>query len=308
MDDGDGRLAVRRHGVPVPVLPRVPPSLRNRVFRGADVVAAGLLTRSQLRGASWSRIWPDLYVHRDVEVTHALRARAAAALLVEDSVVTGVSAAVLWGVELAGPDDDVELTVPAGRGPVRVAGLRVRRSPLPEDRVVHRRGVRCTTPEATAVRIAASARGDDGVIAVDRIVAARVCGLSAVRELAATLTGAGSARARRVCALADGLAGSPQETRLRLLLVRAGLPPPRAQVEVRDAQGFVARVDLAWPEQRVAVEYDGLWHAEPGQFARDRRRLNRLHAAGWRVVFVTAADLHRPAEVLARIRAALACA
>jgi very-short-patch-repair endonuclease len=68
---------------------------------------------------------------------------------------------------------------------------------------------------------------------------------------------------------------------------------------------FVARVDFAWPEQKVALEYDGLWHAEAGRFAKDRQRLNRLQAAGWRVVFVTAADLHRPAELLARIAAAL---
>jgi very-short-patch-repair endonuclease len=68
----------------------------------------------------------------------------------------------------------------------------------------------------------------------------------------------------------------------------------------------VARVDFAWPERKVAVEYDGLWHAEPGQFAKDRRRLNRLREAGWTVVFVTAADMHRRAELVARIAAALA--
>ncbi len=114
----------------------MPPSLRNRVFRGSGALAAGVLTRAQLRGASWRRVWPDVYVHRDVQVTHALRARAAAAHLVGDSVVTGVSAAVLWGVDLAGPDADVELTVPPGRDPVRVPGLRVRRSALPDGWVV----------------------------------------------------------------------------------------------------------------------------------------------------------------------------
>jgi very-short-patch-repair endonuclease len=69
---------------------------------------------------------------------------------------------------------------------------------------------------------------------------------------------------------------------------------------------FVARVDFAWPDQKVALEYDGLWHAENGQFARDRERLNRLREAGWQVVFVTAADLHRPERLLTRIAAALA--
>ena len=74
---------------------------------------------------------------------------------------------------------------------------------------------------------------------------------------------------------------------------------------MHDDRGLVARVDFAWPEHKLAVEYDGLWHAEPGQFAKDRRRLNRLQAAGWTVDFVTAADLHRPAQLLATIRTAL---
>jgi very-short-patch-repair endonuclease len=138
------------------------------------------------------------------------------------------------------------------------------------------------------------------------MVAAGVVDLAAVRALAEAGRGAGSARARRVCALADGLAGSPQETRLRLLLHRSALPAPTAQYRVRDDGGrVVARVDFAWPERKVALEYDGLWHGEPGQFAKDRHRLNQLTAAGWRVIFVTAADLRDPASLLARIAAAI---
>ena len=127
-----------------------------------------------------------------------------------------------------------------------------------------------------------------------------------IRALADAARGPGSARAQTACGLADGLAQSPQETRLRLLMARGGLPPPVAQFVVRIDGRSVARVDFAWPEPRLAVEYDGLWHAEAGQFTRDRQRLNRLQAAGWRVVFVTAADLHRPADLLAAIGAALA--
>ena len=89
-------------------------------------------------------------------------------------------------------------------------------------------------------------------------------------------------------------------------LRRRGLVPV-PQFVVRDARGgFVARVDLAFPAQRVAVEYDGAWHAEPGRFAKDRRRLNALLAAGWRVVHLTAADLRTPDAVAARIAEALA--
>ena len=90
-----------------------------------------------------------------------------------------------------------------------------------------------------------------------------------------------------------------------MVLHRAGMPPV-AQYRVHDRYGFVARVDFAYPEARLAIEYDGLWHADPAQFAKDRRRLNRLTAAGWRVVFVTAADLRNPEALVRRVVAALA--
>jgi hypothetical protein len=144
------------------------------------------------------------------------------------------------------------------------------------------------------------------VVAIDRLIATGVVDLAPVRVSAAAARGPGSARARTVASLADGRAESPQETRLRLLMLRGGLPAPVPQFSVRVDGRFVARVDFAWPDRKVAVEYDGLWHAEEGQFARDRQRLNRLHAAGWRVVFVTATDMHDPERLLALIAAALA--
>ncbi len=76
---------------------------------------------------------------------------------------------------------------------------------------------------------------------------------------------------------------------------------------VRDREGnFVARVDLAYVERKIAIEYDGFWHHERGQFARDRRRLNRLVAAGWTVLHVTAVDLKDPEALIARVRQLLA--
>ena len=290
----------------MPVAAAVPPQLRHRVFRGSVAVRRGLLTPDQLRGQTWRALFRDVYVHRDLPVTHALRARAAAGVLLPGSVVTGASAAVLWGVELATADEPVQLTVPAGAAQVRVTGTTVRRARLPPLWVTRRRDVPVTTPEATTVSLAAALPGDDGVVAVDRMVASGMADLDPVRQLATQLTGRGARRARDACALADGLAESPQETRLRLAVARSGLPAPVAQFTVRESGRFVARVDFGWPAQRVALEYDGLWHAEPGQFARDRQRLNRLQAAGWRIVFVTAADLHHPGPLIARIAAALA--
>jgi hypothetical protein len=291
----------QRARVPTTVLPA---ALQDRVFRGTDVVRRGLLTPARLRGPACRRLFRDVYADARVPDSHRLRARAAARLLLPGAVVSGRSAAVLWGVDLADERDDVELVIPPGSHPRRVDGLRVRRLPLDPSDVRVLDGVRVVSPVLATVRAAAVLEPDEAVVAIDRMVVARVVDLAAVRARVA-VPGAAPARVRRACRRADGLAGSPQETRLRLLMAQAGLPAPVAQHVVRHAGRDVARVDFAWPGPRLAVEYDGAWHAEPGQFGRDRARLNRLQAAGWRVVFVTAADLHRPALLLATIRAAL---
>ncbi|RBY77990.1 hypothetical protein DQ239_09800 [Blastococcus sp. TF02-09] len=283
---------------------RVPPQLEEKPFLGSSAVAAGLLSLRQLEGATWRRLVHGVYVHRDVPVTHALRAEAAL-LRLPGAVVTGRSAAVLWGVDLAGPDDDVELTLPPGSHMVRVLGLHTRRAALPATDVRRRSGLRVSSPAATALRLASVLPPDHAVAAVDQLIAAGVVDLEAVRQRADVACGPGSARGRRVAGLADGLAESPPETRVRLLIGRSRLPVPVAQFRVLHQGRFVARVDFAWPERKVALEYDGLWHGEPGQFARDRRRLNALREAGWSVVFVTAADLRDPAALIARIARAL---
>lgn len=76
---------------------------------------------------------------------------------------------------------------------------------------------------------------------------------------------------------------SPRETRLRLLLKRAGLPEPEVAWNLFDERGtFVAECDLAYPRYRVAVEYDGRVHAEDAaQFARDADRWAAIRRLGW---------------------------
>ena len=91
-----------------------------------------------------------------------------------------------------------------------------------------------------------------------------------------------------------------------MVLCLAGLTP-EPQYVVRDADGhFVARVDLASRGHRVAVDYDGAWHGQAGQLARDRRRLNALVAAGWTVLHVTGADLYDPEGLVTWVRRLLA--
>ncbi|WP_054686423.1 endonuclease domain-containing protein [Microbacterium sp. No. 7] len=71
---------------------------------------------------------------------------------------------------------------------------------------------------------------------------------------------------------------------------------------------WIAQVDLAYLAQKLAIEYEGDHHrTDAGQWAKDVDRIERLQAAGWRVIRVTRADLDdRPHQTIARVRNALA--
>jgi very-short-patch-repair endonuclease len=97
---------------------------------------------------------------------------------------------------------------------------------------------------------------------------------------------------------------SPMETRLRMLLVLAGLPRPKVQVSLGNANSFLGRVDLYYPEQRLAIEYDGATHRD--SLAADNRRQNRLLEAGYRLLRFTGPDLlDSPDDLVALVRSAL---
>jgi very-short-patch-repair endonuclease len=101
---------------------------------------------------------------------------------------------------------------------------------------------------------------------------------------------------------------SAVETRVRSLLRESGLPEPVVQLEVRAGGVALARVDLAYPAARVAIEADGYrFHTHRADWQRERRVQNALTTRGWLVVRVTWEDVERrPREVVAQVRAALA--
>ena len=120
----------------------------------------------------------------------------------------------------------------------------------------------------------------------------------------------GIVTARELLALASPQAESPMESEARLVMIDGGLPPPVLQYEIVDAQGRTWRLDFAWPDLRVAAEYDGVdWHSGPQAFFRDRRRAAALQDLGWVVVPIVAEDVrYRPAELVRRLEARLKCA
>ncbi|PPL19707.1 hypothetical protein GY24_04360 [Microterricola pindariensis] len=86
---------------------------------------------------------------------------------------------------------------------------------------------------------------------------------------------------------------SPQETRLRLTLVAHGFAEPVIGLPVLVDHGtLLLHPDLAWPNLRLVLEYEGDEHRESKRrFRADIRRREKFEAAGWRVIRVTADDL-----------------
>jgi very-short-patch-repair endonuclease len=104
--------------------------------------------------------------------------------------------------------------------------------------------------------------------------------------------------------LVDAGAESPRETRLRLLLIRAGFPAPQTQIPVRSADGYRRYfVDMGWEDLMLAVEYDGDHHrVDRAQFAYDIERSEDIDQLGWLVVRVAARS--RSADILRRVQRA----
>jgi hypothetical protein len=240
-----------------------------------------------------------------------LRERIAAVLLTAPAraVVSDTTAARLWGLELPmrGDDARVHLTVATGSAVRNRADRCIHRRPWDDDEVVERDGFPVTTPARTWRDLAAVLPPAALLAAGDQLLDGRCTTGQLAAQLARRPGGRGAARARAVLPLAGEPAESPMESVLRWVLHEAGLPPPVVQHVVTDSSGaFLGRADLAWPERKVIVEFDGDVHRERGVFVRDVRRQNRLIAAGWTVLRFTSADvLGNPASVVVAIRRAL---
>ncbi|WDZ85327.1 hypothetical protein [Micromonospora cathayae] len=281
----------------MPRSPQVPPGLASRPFRGSTAVADGLLTWTMLRGRAWQRLLPDVYVHRvgHQPDDHRLWCEAVALVLPTGAAIAGLSAAYLWGAGTLPPGAPVTVVLPRAARMRPHARVAVTRSVLSDDDIDVQAGLPVTTALRTAFDLARRPPRTEAVVAVDAMLHHRVVDLPALREYAAQRSGwPGLPLLREVLSLVDPLAESPMETRLRLLLLDAGLPPPAAQYDVHDGAGrFVTRVDLAYPTRRVAIEYEPAPTREPAQARREASRFHSLRTAGWRVVRCTADDVLR---------------
>lgn len=293
-----------------------PPELGSRFSVGAarrSGVTAGRLRSAELRRPFHGVREVDAEgprTHLDLMLAYATR-------MSPHAFFSHGSAATAWNLPLPAALrlDQVHVSVaqprraPDGRG-VRGHSLSAE-SVSVREHPVH--GIRLTSPATTWVHLAPDIDHPYDLVALGDAIVRRpqhrrdpeALGSLDLLEAAVAASRRHGARALRAALdrVRDGSSSRP-ESWTRLLLVDAGLPEPHPAHVVRAPDGsFVARLDLAYPDQRVGLEYEGEHHLrDRRQWQRDLRRYELLADLGWRVVRISALDVFTdPRPFLARV-------
>lgn len=274
-------------------------------MRASEALTAGTVTRQQLR-SKYTKLHRGVYALKSAELTAYDKAIAAWLWSGREATLVGNSAAAVLGTKWMSAEEPAEL----GRSRhTSATGIVVRSGVISADEVCVRRGIPCTTPARTAYDIGRFMAADDGIVRLDALLNATRCTVEDVETIAARYSNArGIRRLRATLAQVDGGAESPRETRLRLILIRGGLPRPVTQIPVTNDRGrVVRRIDMGWPEWKVGVEYDGEQHwSDSTAYESDIDRLDFLAAKGWLIVRVSSGHMTFPRGIVRRTEAALA--
>ena len=254
---------------------------------------------AQVNTGALERMWHGIYCRG--EPTNALRLRGLDLACGKPVAVCLGTAAALFGFDTEDPAD-IHVLNPPGRALRCADGLVVhRRDGAP---LVVRDRRRATAPAWTAVEVGRALNRPRALATFDAALRSGTCSLPELWRAAAEQKGRrGIVAVRDLLPLADGRSESPMESEARLVMIDGGLPVPVLQHEVVDGNGELRRLDFAWPEHRLAAEYDGLaWHSGPEAMRRDRRRQAALLDVGWKVVPIVFEDVrYRAWELVARL-------
>jgi len=274
-------------------------------FTRAEARAAGVSAK-QLIGGRYQRLFHNIYVSAAVVLTPALLASAVLKACPPGSQVSHFTAAELWGAIVPSqPLTHVSCPQPGPRSERRgVACHRLSR----DARASRLGGIPVSSPEQTFIDLARLLPLVDLVVLGDSLVKARRTTVANLVDAVNAWTGWGSRPARRAASFVREGVDSPMETRLRMLIVLAGLPEPVVNyVERDDAGAWVRRFDLAYPELKLIIEYDGRQHAENDrQWDHDLDRREGLDGDGWRIIVVRSTGVYvEPNRTLLRISGAM---
>jgi very-short-patch-repair endonuclease len=268
----------------------------------AQAGCAGLdeqAVRRRVRSGHWRRCSPGVYFVDDRPFTDAARIRAAVWGLGTRATASGLAAAWWHGLTRFAPEV-VEVTVPRNSHGRSRPGVRSRRRDLRPADVVAHRGLQVTAVPLTVVEAAVRRGGGPKILdsSLQRHVELRGLWTAHLRNKGRY----GSPAARRLLQVADDGARSEAERLLIRLLKAARITGWKANHPVA---GY--RVDVAFPNARVAIEVDGFaFHSDSDDFHADRVRQNAISVAGWQVLRFTWLDLtEHPQRVIATINHAI---
>jgi hypothetical protein len=280
----------------------------------AVLVRAGVLCRVR-RGAY---VYRHIYDAADPPARHRLVAHAVSRQSKTRLVISHASAVPfhdgpVWGLPL----DLTHVTRPDGRAGRAEAGVRQHRGTVLDGDIVVRQGIEVMSATRTALEVTTCATTEASLVVVNDFLRRDLTTLDDLRRRYAPMAhDPYTARADLVLRLADPRLESVAETRTFFLCYRGGIPRPVPQYELRDASGdLMARLDFAWPELGVWLEFDGrekyVKYLREGESVvdavlREKQRESMIaEATGWRCIRITWADLERPSATVARILAML---
>jgi hypothetical protein len=159
-----------------------------------------------------------------------------------------------------------------------------------------------TAPAWTAIEVARTLRRPRALATLDAALRANACTTAELDAAAAEQRGRrGIVAVRDLLPHADARAESPMESEMRLVFIDWAVPTPELQYEIIDRSGQKWRVDFAWPQAKLAAEYDSIeWHANPASFTHDRIKAARLQECGWTTIPAVVDDIRKHPEHLVR--------
>ena len=277
-----------------------------RPFTRSEALAAGIRV-SELAGPRYRRVFHGVYLDQRVRPDARQRALAALRVAPPGSYASHHTAAALWGV-WSPTTAETHISVHSSQTRSIRRGIAAHRIQF-EGPPVRRHGVPVSGPNQTFLELAAAGAGlVELVIVGDSLVRRKLTTPEQLIKEAEAWSGKRARFARRAARLVREGVDSPMETRLRMLIILAGLPEPVVNLIIRRHDGtWRWRFEICYPSYQVIIEYDGRHHAEnSAQWNADILRREELERQGWRSVVVTAeAFYNEPVELLNRIVQAL---
>lgn len=291
----------------------IPDLLRTAPFEVATGRAAGM-SAGRLRALDLDRRVYGVRAAYGTADDLLGRCRMFATRLGPETFFSHGTAALLLGAPLPWRlerNTDLHVTVPAPLRAPHASGLVGHSRRVLDGDVIERDGVRMSAPHRLVCELSRTLALVDLVAVIDALIHHREPLTTTEAILWRAAQGDRIGRGRTVPAalsLANDRSESRRETHLRVLLVLAGLPLPEIQhVAVRTETGVVGiRTDFAYPELKLAIEYQGDYHCTREQWRADMTRRTRLEADGWYILEINADDLRDPDELVARIRRIIA--